>query len=379
MNRQDLQLRALKARYGFFGVDDSVLCDDVEQMQLRIHERQKEYSAACQQLQSESSALAKSLWWHRLLHQHFDTHMASADKRLPDEIAMDGWVEDKALFTDVGALIWSEDGFRLRPGAEMDRPSCLLLAIGGLDSYREVEPRIIAEEIARHSDLGPCKVVVCDYPGQGGFHNGGGLNQDWTSFLYKLQGIIDAHGARQNFIVGVSLGGTLALRAAAGLSGLTGALALGPVVSGRHLQHLRPASLQRLHRAIYGPVEESDGGRMLRQIDAWFEAFKAYRPHPHSFIVNGELDHLVGPGEYRAQPFASMAVCRIPGAEHVATTRFHYVLPALGDLLAGRDHSFHQLAELAGDARPAATETKNDASPLQTAAGEAVADVESAS
>lgn len=206
------------------------------------------------------------------------------------------------------------------------RPAVLL--IGGLDSAKECELWYFSRYFAERG----LDIAFTDLPGQGSLWGELALTEHGDDYSLTLTQELRARShAPRIGVLGVSLGGYLALRLAALSADVAAVVSLGGFFDGAAFDGLPEAARPVLARAL---TLRPDGWNTavehvsLARCGAALEA--------PALIIHGDADHLVTMDQIdRIARWAKRAEVRvIAGAEHVATTRFAVVLDEMADWMA---------------------------------------------
>jgi 2,6-dihydroxypseudooxynicotine hydrolase len=203
----------------------------------------------------------------------------------------------------------------------------VVVLFGGLDSSKECE----LHYFARHFFEREMTVAYADLPGQGELFGHLSVLDHFDEYVPALiartYDVLPDAGRLGVF--GVSLGGYLALRAAAGANAIRAVASLGGFFDHAPFRNLGVDAREALVRAftLDVPADLESLGR-----DVSLDRFAA-GPKCPMLIVHAERDHLVAEEQiHKIQKWASgSSVVALPGAEHVGTTQFPTVLPRIAD------------------------------------------------
>jgi alpha-beta hydrolase superfamily lysophospholipase len=219
------------------------------------------------------------------------------------------------------------------PGYLLGRNSSapLVILVGGLDSAKEVELYMFAQEFRVRG----MQCYIFDGPGQGELLARVPLELRFELVLPAVVDYLMEHCSAPCIgVFGVSLGGHLAARATAADDRIRGCISIGGFYDAKTLLRLPAFAAEALRHALAAqdnrPLDQIINGASVA--DA---ASHMSRPF---FVVHGTNDHLVD--EEQMAKFAKWAggnarIWRIDGGEHVCTDRFAECLPVMGDWMKG--------------------------------------------
>lgn len=203
-----------------------------------------------------------------------------------------------------------------------------VLLVHGLDSAKEVELDHLAQGLVRRG----ASVLYVDFPGQGELAGTSSLRQFDAAFARAVSWI-GTYGVEPPClgVLGVSLGGHLACRAAALTPQVRSVVCLGGFFDLAALVGLPAPALAKL-RVSYG----IDGGAPLAELGAAIDLAPLPTPAaPHLLLVHGAKDHLAdGEQMRRLLRWAPQSILRqYAGGEHVCTNLFARCLPDAWDFM----------------------------------------------
>lgn len=330
----DLLYRALRfgADYGELLRQDVGALTDLERFRARCAELADEWQCRAQDLDRTGPQADRGHAWRQLAcYRHFsDLKLGAAHFREHSQAIEDysrEYVEHllPAIFgwqvQRVEAPLYS--GYRIQ--AATQPAPYLAWFIGGLDSRKEIELLGIAREWAQAG----IDVLILDLPGQGTRFGAGCLRHDFDAALAHLSGRVRQEwGYRALAAIGLSLGGHLALRAAAMSDAIDAVVSLGGFHDSRVAAALPPLVRAHLCAAVEGDAAREPDWLSLPDL----------RPSCPALHVHGANDQLVDAAQVAALRswYSSLAWWEIEGAEHVCTSRFGWLLGDIRRWIAQR-------------------------------------------
>ncbi|HET9645472.1 MAG TPA: hypothetical protein VFP68_19420 [Burkholderiaceae bacterium] len=269
----------------------------------------------------EDSARA---WRHAAIYLHFSRIKLGAARFRDDSLCIENWCRPQLEFHSTSHASHAERvfasshvGYRILAGERQS--SRLVWVIGGLDSRKEVELIGVAREwIGAGTD-----VLLLDLCGQGTLLGEGGLRTHFDGAVLDVaEHALSRWRYRTLTVVGLSLGGHLALRASSVCNSISSAVSVGGFHDDRVATALPAHMREHLALSLNGDAATSEM--------SWL-SLQGLQPRCPVLHVHGKNDQLVG-GEQCAllRGWSPKLQWRdIDGAEHVCTSRFAWLLPEL--------------------------------------------------
>lgn len=320
----DLLYRALRfgADYGELVRQDVGALTDVERFRARCKALADEWQHRARDLDCSGSPADRGHAWRQLAcYRHFSGLKLGAAHFREDSQAIEDdsrpYIEE-LLPTLFGWQVQRVEaplyrGYRIQAATRPGR--YLAWFIGGLDSRKEIELLGIAREWAQAG----VDVLILDLPGQGTRFGAGCLRQHFDAAVAHIaERTRQEWGYRALAVIGLSLGGHLALRAAALCDAIGAVVSIGGFHDSRVAGHLPPPVRAHLSAAVEGDAAQQADWLSL-------QGLRLACPALH---VHGSHDQLVDAVQSSALQTwcSSLEWWQIDGAEHVCTSRFGWLL-----------------------------------------------------